>query len=179
MAKMKDVSGTPVELAFREDIGSLTRFLRQFFATPADIEDVLQETFLKVFEAEHTTSISTPRAFLFKTAKNLALNELSKRQTRRTDAVADIDMLAALMSEQAGHEKTPEFQVAIEERLDLAWQSINKLSPRVHEVFILRKVHGLKQKEIALRLGISESTVEKHIAKGLALITKSKAELKE
>lgn len=176
---MKDVSSTPVERAFRENTGSLTRFLRQFFATPADVEDVLQETFLKVFEAEHTTSIATPRAFLFKTAKNLALNELSKRRTRRTDAVADIDVLAVLMSERAGHETTPEFQIAIEEQLNLAWKSINQMSPRVQEVFVLRKVHGLKQKEIALRLDIAESTVEKHIAKGLAQITSSKAEQKD
>ena len=179
MAKMKDISSTPVERAFRENLGSLTRFLRQFFATPADVEDMLQETFLKVFEAEHTTTISTPRAFLFKTAKNLALNELSKRRTRRTDAVADVDVLAVLMSERASHETAPEFQVAIEERLNMAWDSINQLSPRVQEVYILRKVHGLKQKEIALQLGIAESTVEKHISKGLAQITASKAELKK
>ena len=61
----------------------------------------------------------------------------------------------------------------------MAWDSINQLSPRVQEVYILRKVHGLKQKEIALQLGIAESTVEKHISKWLAQITASKAELKK
>ena len=49
----------------------------------------------------------------------------------------------------------------------------------MEEVYILCKVHGLKQKEIALQLGIAESTVEKHISKGLAQITASKAELKK
>lgn len=104
----------------------------------------MQETFLKVFEAERGTNISNPKAFLFKTARNLALNELAKRRNRRTDSVEDLEGLAR------------------------AWGAIQELSPRVREVFVLHKVHGLKQREIARRLGISESTVEKHIAKGLA-----------
>lgn len=44
------------------------------------------------------------------------------------------------------------------------------MSPRVRDAFVLRKVHGYRQKEIAKQLGISESTVEKHIARGMAVI---------
>ena len=173
MAAYHNSKNTPVDRAFRENIGSLTRFLRQFFDSPADVEDVLQETFLKVFEAEHTTIISSPKAFLFKTAKNLSLNELSKRRTRKTDAVADIDLLSVLISERNGYDSQPELETAVEKRLAMAWELVDQLSPRVREVFILRKVHGLKQREIAERLGIAESTVEKHIAKGLERITAS------
>ena len=173
MAAYHNSKNTPVERAFGENIGSLTRFLRQFFDSPADVEDVLQETFLKVFEAEHTTIISSPKAFLFKTAKNLSLNELSKRRTRKTDAVADTDLLSVLISECNGYDSQPELETAVEERLAMACELVDQLSPRVREVFILRKVHGLKQREIAERLGIAESTVEKHIAKGLERITAS------
>jgi len=173
MAAYHNNKDTPVERAFRENIGSLTRFLRQFFNSPADVEDVLQETFLKVFEAEHATIISEPRAFLFKTAKNLSLNELSKRRTRRTEALADIDLLTVLISESNGYDSQPELKTAVEKRLALAWELVDQMSPRVREVFILRKVHGLKQREIAEWLGIAESTVEKHIAKGLELISAS------
>ena len=169
------VKGT-VEHAFRENAGSLSRFLRRFFNSSADVEDLLQETFLKVFEAEHTTNIVTPRAFLFKTAKNLALNELGKRRTRRTEAVADLDLLDVISTEQEASASNPEAQAVIEERLKLASAAVDALSPRVREVFLLRKVHGLKQREIAARLGIAESTVEKHIAKGLAQITSQQQE---
>ena len=128
----------------------------------------MQETFLKVFEAERRTNISNPKAFLFKTARNLALNELAKRRGRRTDTVEDLEKLAVSTDEWPELDSLPEAHVAMQEQLALAWGAIQELSPRVREVFVLRKVHGLKQREIALRLGISESTVEKHIAKGLA-----------
>lgn len=128
----------------------------------------MQETFLKVFEAERGTNISNPKAFLFKTARNLALNELAKRRNRRTDSVEDLDGLAVSPGEWSELESLPEAHFATQERLARAWGAIQELSPRVREVFVLHKVHGLKQREIARRLGISESTVEKHIAKGLA-----------
>ncbi len=128
----------------------------------------MQETFLKVFEAERRTNISNPRAFLFKTARNLALNELAKRRGRQTDTMEDLEKLAVSTDEWPELDSLPEAHVAMQEQLALAWGAIQELSPRVREVFVLRKVHGLKQREIALRLGISESTVEKHIAKGLA-----------
>ncbi len=72
----------------------------------------------------------------------------------------------------------PETQALIQEQLVLAQSAIDELTPRVREVFELRKVYGLKQREIAERLGISQSTVEKHIAKGLTDMTRLKNELK-
>lgn len=58
-----------------------------------------------MFQTEGRISISPPRAFLFKTVRNLALNELSKRRSRRTDAIGDLDALSAFMSEEASWAK--------------------------------------------------------------------------
>lgn len=169
---------TPIESAYRSNTGSLKRFLRRFFACTADVEDIMQEAFLKAYEAEHVTEIKQPRAFLFKTAKNLALNEQAKRRNRRTDAVADLEALTVLFDVHADSRDEPETQALIQEQLVLAQSAIDELTPRVREVFELRKVYGLKQREIAERLGISQSTVEKHIAKGLTDMTRLKNELK-
>lgn len=138
----------------------------------------MQEAFLKAYEAEHTTEIKEPRAFLFRTAKNLALNEQDKRRTRRTDAVADFEALTVLLDVHADNSGDPEAQALVRERLAEARGAIDQLSPRVREVFVLRKVYGLKQREIAERLGIAESTVEKHIARGLTEMSRLKQMLK-
>lgn len=127
----------------------------------------MQEAFLKAYQAEHITEIEQPRAFLFRTAKNLAINEQAKRRNRYTDAVADLEALTVLFDAHADSRHEPEAQALIQERLVLAHSAIEQLSPRVREVFVLRKIYGLRQREIAARLGISQSTVEKHIARGL------------
>ena len=161
---------TPVVTAFQSNAGSLRNFLRRFFECSEDVEDLLQETFVRTFEAEHSTRIDMPKAFLFKTARNLALNELTRRARHKTQAVADIDSLTVLLAQREQHGDDPAARAAIDERLERASEAVDRLSPRVRAVFLLRHVEGLKQREIARRLHIAESTVEKHIAKGLAQI---------
>lgn len=173
MNRLTRVDATPVVHAFLDNVGSLRHFLRRFLESSEDVEDLLQETFVRSFEAEHSTDIATPRAFLFRTARNLALNELTRRTRQKTVAVADIDSLTVLVAEREQHSDGPSARAVIEERLARASAAVDRLSPRVREVFLLRHVEGLKQREIAERLGIAESTVEKHIASGLAKITRS------
>ena len=73
------------------------------------------------------------------------------------------------LSETIG-EKSAEFDAIVGEELSRAMSALKQLTPRVREVYILRKVHGLTQKETAKYLGISQSTVEKHVAKGLVTL---------
>ena len=164
---MSDKKTYDVVNAYLENKPSLGRFLRRFLDSAEDIEDTLHETFLKTYQAERSVSIKSPRPFLFRTAKNLALNQLEKKRARRTINVTDIAELSA----SNRHEKDLEFSAIMEERLERALLVVSNLPPRVREVYVLKKIHGLKQKDIAVQLGIAESTVEKHIAKGLMLIT--------
>ncbi len=173
MKRPSRLDQTPIARAFLSNAGSLRHFLRRFFESGEDVEDLLQETFVKSFEAEHSTEIVAPRAFLFRTARNLALNELTRRTRRKTVPVADIDSLDVLVTERERHDDGPSARAVIEERLSRATAAVDRLSPRVREVFLLRHVEGLKQREIAQRLGIAESTVEKHIARGLAQVARS------
>ena len=156
-----------ISSAYLNSKPSLGRFLRRFLDSSEDVEDTLHEAFLKAYQAERSVSIKSPRAFLFRTAKHLALNQLEKRRARRTGNVVNITEL----SEANGHENDLEISAIIEEQLEWALMAVANLPPRVREVYILKKVHGLKQKDIAAQLGIAESTVEKHIAKGLMRIT--------
>ena len=156
-----------ISTTYSKNKSSLGRFLRRFLDSSEDIEDTLHETFLKAYQAEQSVSIKSPRAFLFRTAKNLALNQLESKRARRTDSVANIEELRVSID----HDKGLELRAIMEEQLELALQAVANLPPRIREVYVLKKIHGLKQKDIAAQLGIAESTVEKHIAKGLMLIT--------
>ncbi len=156
-----------MDSVYRAQSGSLTRFLRRFLDSSVDVEDVLQETFLKTFEAERKVHIRAPVPFLFKTARNLALNAISMRKRRKTDMIADVDEVPFLYDVDLISGLDPESHHAVRDQLSIAQDALDQLTPRVREVFILRKVYGLTHKEIGTKLGIKVSTVEKHVAAGI------------
>ncbi len=129
-----------------------------------DVEDVLQEAFVRSFEAEGRHSIRDARAFLLRTARNVALDHVTSASYRRTGSLDSLD------AEQFVDEAAPvEAQVDSEQRFLAFCEAVGSLPEQCRRVFVLRKVYGLSQEEIAQRLGIAQSTVEKHIAKGLLL----------
>lgn len=159
-----------IEGVYRQNSGSLKRFLTRFLDSPVEIEDVLQEAFLKTLEAERKTRIKAPRAFLFTTCKNLALNLIARNRRRRTYPVADFDELNVSIDVEAVATMDPEAAMVLDQLIGFAGEAVESMSPRVREVFVLRKVYGYSHKEISARLGIAISTVEKHIARGVLQI---------
>ena len=127
----------------------------------------MQEAYLRTIQADQERGVDEPRAFLFRAAKNLSLNELEKRRTRRTETMTECEQDEFTDGISANR---PDYRASLDEELQDVLSVVSQLSPRVRDVLILRKVHGLKQREIAKQLGISESTVEKHIAKGMLAI---------
>jgi RNA polymerase sigma-70 factor (ECF subfamily) len=143
--------------------GMLARAVRGI-VNPHDVEDVLQEAFVRSFEAEGSRTIHDARAFLLRTARNVALDHVSSASYRRTGSLHSFD------EDQFIDQAAPvEAQVDSEQRFLAFCEAVGSLPEQCRRVFVLRKVYGLSQQEIALRLGIAQSTVEKHIAKGLLL----------
>lgn len=166
MTRPKDsASHKSIEHVYGEQRTSLAGFLRRFFDSSHDVEDMLQEVFLKAYRAERSTKIKHPKAFLFKVAKHLSINKRKMDQGHRTDNMADLDTLAVI-----DNGTDVEALTINQDRLERALKEIDRLSPRVREVFVLRKIQGYSQREIAQHLGIAESTVEKHIARGVLQI---------
>lgn len=127
-----------------------------------DIEDIVQETFIKSYQAELQHEITFERTYMLKTARNLALNHVSKASEKHNQSLDDIDGLPTNLTSQ-----TLEKQVESTQRfLDLC-RATDSLSPEVKRVFLMKKVYDMSQKDIAQHCGLSESTVEKHVAKGL------------
>ena len=143
---------------------SLKRFLRRFLARREDIEDIAQEAFLRAFAAESSQTISNPKAFLFKVAKNLALNEKARMSNILSAPLEDSEGQTVV---ESGDRVSIDDDVDARQRFRMLAQAVASLPPQCSRVFLLRKVNGLSQKEIAQRLNISTSTVEKHVALGL------------
>ncbi len=165
---------SPVTLAYLANRHTLSSFLHLFFRSQEDVEDFMQESFVRAYAAEHRTKVDSPVGYLFRTARNLMLNESAKQKGRRTDNVADLDDLAVLYEEQIAGPSDPETAAMFTEELESIRDMVDGFPPRVREVFVLRKIFEMKQKEIAVELGISESTVEKHIARGLKLMKQAR-----
>jgi len=153
-----------VSEAFIEHETFLKRFLKRFLSLPQDIEDIVQETYLKARSAETGQVISSPKAFLFRIARNEALKELRKKSRRITDYIEDLDSSRILYAEASAEE-----EVIAKQRLGMFCQSALEMTPKCRRAFLMCKVYGLSYKEVASQLGITVSGVEKHVAKGLEI----------
>ena len=137
-----------------------------------DIEDIVQEAFIKSYEAELKQEIQYERTYMLKTARNLALNHVARAENKNKQQLDDMDMLPY---ELVGH--SLEKNVESKERFIHFCRATDTLSADVKRVFLLKKVYGMRQREIAELVGLSESTVEKHVAKGLMMCSRYLAEL--
>lgn len=151
--------------AYLENEVALKRYLRRFVRSRETADDLAQEAFLRAFAAESGHVIETPKAFLFKVAKNLALNELARQSLVEIAPLGDFEGPEVL--EDSGQAAADDV-VDSRERIRLLARAIAALPPQCAKVFVLRKMQGLSQKEIAARLNISVRTVENHVALGLS-----------
>src|SRR3954468_7381140 len=150
--------------AYLENEVALKRYLRRFIRSREGADDLAQEAFLRAFAAEPGHFIVSPKAFLFKVAKNLALNELARQSSAAIEPLGDFEGQEVLEdSSQAAVDDAVDGR----ERIRMLAAAIAALPPQCAKVFILRKMQGLSQKEIAARLNISVRTVENHVALGL------------
>ena len=175
MSHTEDAEGSASESL----VEALTRYRKDLarrvaqLVKPYDVEDIVQETFLRLFQAAKREPIRSPRALMLKTARNLALNKL-----RWADALnhlvaveerADGDSQQTPDSEFASDEPTPETLLEKEQEFRIFCQAIRALPRQCRRVVLLRRVYGLSQREVAARLGISERTVENHVAKAVVV----------
>ncbi len=151
-----------VSTAFLENHEFLKRFLGRFFSASQDIEDVAQEAYLRAYVAEQQKEIEQPKAYLFRIAKNLALTKLTKKSEKITDYIEECS--ASVVIEYGA---AADSEVEAQESLGLYCDAVAALPEKCRQVFLLRKVHGLAHKEIAERMSLSVSSVEKYLLRGI------------
>lgn len=131
-----------------------------------EIDDILQEAYVRVLNAHASGRLDSPKAFLFATARNLAMDHFRRQRHRADNSLAGNDMLSVLDEYEDVSET-----VARNQELGLLTEAIQSLPDRCRQVFTLRKIYGLSQKEIAERLNISEHTVSAQLTIGLQKCT--------
>ena len=141
---------------------ALHRYLRRFTSGAEDIEDLVQETYVRIYAIEDRDAVNSPRALLFRIAHNLAVERSRRQIARATDSVGDFEVLNVDTLEAP-----PDEQIDSRRRFESFCTAIDRLPPLCRRVFVLRKVYKLSHAEIAEVLGVSHSTIEKHVAKGL------------
>lgn len=142
---------------------ALRRWLRSRFPH-LDVDDLVQESFLRIFRFAANEPVSYPKAYLFTTARNLALRRI--RHERQRSELVETDP-SEIIDDKPG---IPE-AVARRQEHDLLIEALQSLPERARQVFTLRRVYNLPLKEIAAQLRLSEKTVEAHISLALRRCT--------
>lgn len=141
---------------------ALRSYVRGAFPAVRDVDDVVQESYLRIWRLRASEPIRCARAFLFTIARNIALKRVTRQRVSPEMVVGD---LAALGIVAEGHDAAE--SAARNETFLLLIEALASLPPRCREVTVLRKLKGVPQKEIAAMLGIAEKTVEEQVARGV------------
>jgi RNA polymerase sigma-70 factor (ECF subfamily) len=141
---------------------ALYRYLRKFTSGAEDIEDLVQETYVRVYSMPDYEAVDSPRALLFRIAHNMAVERARRRKAQATDSVGDLEAITVYSSDAPA-----DVQIDDRRRFESFCAAVDQLPPLCRRVFVLRKVYRLSHDEIAEVLGVSHSTIEKHVAKGL------------
>lgn len=142
---------------------ALRRWLTRGPARGVDIDDAIQESYARLAMLPSVEHISNPRAYFFRTVCSMVVNEVRRGRVVSLDSLGDWERLSI-----EALDVPPDRDAESRQELRHVGEAIAQLPPRCREAFILRKVHGLSQREAAEQLGIAESTVEKHVGRGIA-----------
>lgn len=148
-------------LALRGQIARLVMSI----VPPKEVEDIVQETYVRACQVENRDEIRDPRAYLFRTARNLALDHVKRSESRLTVG-ADMDALT-----EEGLLRPPDIdpthaQVASDEEFALFCEAVRSLPRQCRRAFVLKKVYGYTLKEIMAEMDLGRPTVETHIVNG-------------
>lgn len=149
---------------------ALRAWLSRRLGAGLEVDDVVQEAYAVLVELPDVAHIREPRAYFFTTARSVVLQYVRRSRIVAIETVAEIDLLGIEHDEH-----TPDRHAVAGQELRRIAGLIATLPAKCREAFVLRKVQGLSQRQIATRMEISENTVEKHVGKGLRLLMQSLA----
>jgi RNA polymerase sigma-70 factor (ECF subfamily) len=144
---------------------ALVHYLRRCWPHRDEVHDLRQEVYVRVYEAAGKSLPTLPKSFLFTTARHLMTDRIRRSRVVSIETMGDLEPTNVLIDEVS-----PERWCGGRQVLKRLAEAFDRLPDRCREVIWLRRVEELPQKEVALRMGISEKTVEKHMAKGVRMI---------
>ena len=144
---------------------ALMQYLNRNWRNKADIADLRQDVYVRVYEAALKQIPVPAKPFVFTVARNLLVDRLRRAHIVPIEGVADVDALG-LMLDAPG----PERSAIARDELRLLQAALDRLPPRAREAVVLARIEGLSGKEIAARMGLSEATVSYHLTNGISAL---------
>ena len=143
---------------------AIRRIIAKYRPDKHDVDDLTQETFLKCFAAEISQEIQNPKAFMFRVAKNVAISEARRKRNFNTDSFEDSGGIDVYPDRE---QITPDDALHSRRKLAVFVEALSTMPTENRRALVMRKIEGLKFKQIAVRLGVSVSTIEKRVAAAL------------
>lgn len=150
----------PVQALYQDHHDWLQGWLRRKLGDVHQAADLAQDTFVRVIVGQQAHAIQEPRAYLTTLAQRVLYNFWRRRELEQ----AWLDALATLPEEAA---PSPEDYALVREAIEALDQWLDGLAPKVRQVFLLRRLDGLKHAEIAETMGLSVATVERYMKQAL------------
>jgi RNA polymerase sigma-70 factor (ECF subfamily) len=141
---------------------ALRAYIRVRFPSLTDIDNIIQETFARVLRAHGSGGVRSPKALLFSTARNAALDQLRHERVIPIESIANIEALSVFEDRSDAVET-----LSREQELQLLEQAVRSLPGRCQEILILKKIEGLSYAEIGMKLGISPNTISAQLTLGV------------
>ncbi|PCH97908.1 MAG: hypothetical protein COB83_00350 [Gammaproteobacteria bacterium] len=146
--------------AFQSCRDGLVRSIMKMSVEQQDVDDILQETFIRVLNSDAKQQIKSPKGYLFVVSRNLVLKKLVQQSkeihTELDDALLDNDL-----------DNIVEKELYQKLKFERFGKVLNSLPEKNRRAILLRKLYCLSHKEIAKKMNVSVSSVEKYIAAGL------------
>jgi RNA polymerase sigma-70 factor (ECF subfamily) len=145
----------------------LVRFLTARLGSPEAAADVAQDAYVRMLSLEDPDRVQNPRSFLFRTAVNLAVDRARRDRRERSFLAESVSERDATGSGREWTEHSPEGDLRARERAREISAALAELPSSCREAFLMHRFEGLPYGEIAQRLGVSKSMVEKHLIRAL------------
>lgn len=145
---------------FKDHNDNLIRFLLTRMRSRQDAKEVAQEAYVRLLNLDRPEAVSFLRAFLFKTAANLAIDRM--RSAARREQSREVRFFDGLQDELG-----PERVAAAKQEIEIFMQRLSELPPKCRRAFLLNRVHGLRPATIAQQMGIAERTARHYVLRAL------------
>jgi RNA polymerase sigma-70 factor (ECF subfamily) len=164
-----DMTAPEVDAWFAREVlpmeAVLIQFLRNNWRDKSEVSDLLQDVYVRIYEAALKQIPDSTRQFVFQIARNLLIDRARHARVVSFETLADVEALG-LVADTPSPEQSA---IARDELLRLR-AGLERLPARSREALALRQIEGLSRSEIAQRMNISENTVKWHLSEGLRLL---------
>lgn len=151
-----------LESVYLDHQTELMLHLSRIVDCPDIAQEIVQETFIIYSKESEKQVIEHPRGFLFRTSKNLAYDYIKHRKV--TEKYLNTNDPTLILSDET---PSVEHFVLLQEKIAIFYSIADELPDRAREAFILNRVYGMTYAEIAIEMNISDSAVEKLLARAL------------